>query len=121
MRLTKLLPISLSLIIISGCATRTEAPLTADMMSAPILRMDINQLQQTLGEPTRKVVKSGKEIWLYRQENSSGLAQLKGNCELQIGFDLPAVTSVTINETGTTPLAKPLEACRPFYERLRSY
>lgn len=119
MKLSHLIPVSLGLLLVSGCATRTEAPLTADMISAPILRMDIDQLQQKLGEPTRKIIKSGKEIWLYREENSSGLAQLKGNCELQIGFDLPAVTSVTINETGTTPLAKPLEACRPFYDRLR--
>lgn len=111
----------LSATLLSGCATRTEQPLSTDMISAPLLRMDIDTLQSRLGEPTRKVRKDGKELWIYREENSSGLAQLKGNCELEIGFTLPEVTSVTVRESGTTPLAKPLDACRPFYERLRSY
>lgn len=109
---------ALSAALLSGCATRTEMPLTTDMISAPILRMDIDQLQQRLGAPDRKLRRDGKEIWIYREENNSGLAQLKGNCELEIGFDLPAVTSVTIKETGTTPLAQPLDACRPFYNKL---
>ena len=106
--------------VTAGCATRSEMPLTTDMISAPLLRMDISQLENRLGAPTRKVRKDGKEVWIYREENSSGIAQLKGNCELEIGFDLPEVTSVTINESGTTPLAQPLDACRPFYEKLRS-
>ena len=109
---------ALSAALLTGCATRTAIPLTTDMISAPILRMDIDQLQQRLGAPDRKVRRNGKELWIYREENNSGLAQLKGNCELEIGFDLPSVTSVTIRESGTTPLAQPLDACRPFFDKL---
>ena len=105
--------------VAAGCATRTEQPLTTDMISAPLLRMDISELESRLGAPTRKFRKDGKEVWIYREENSSGLAQLKGNCELEIGFTLPEVTSVTVRESGTTLLAQPLDACRPFYNKLR--
>jgi len=114
-----LIAIGASLALVTGCATRSEMPLTTEMISVPILAMDISVLEQRLGTPTRKVRREGKEFWIYREENSTGLAQLKGNCELEIGFDLPAVTSLTIRESGTTPLAQPLDACRPFYNKIR--
>lgn len=116
--ITRTLSAILAVNLLAGCATRTEMPLTTDMISAPLLRMDIAELESRLGEPSRKVRKDGKEVWIYREENSSGLAQLKGNCELEIGFTLPEVTSVTVRESGTTPLAQPLDACRPFYQKL---
>lgn len=115
----KLLTLISAAALTTGCATRTEQPLTTDMISAPLLSMDISELESRLGAPTRKLRQDGKEVWLYREENSSGLAQLKGNCELEIGFTLPEVTSVTVRESGTTPLAQPLDACRPFYNKLR--
>lgn len=111
--------VAASTLVLVGCATRTELPLTTDMISEPLLRLDISSLESRLGQPTRKVRKDGEEVWIYREENSSGLAQLKGNCELEIGFTLPEVTSVTVRESGTTPLAQPLDACRPFYNKLR--
>jgi hypothetical protein len=117
--ITRTLSAILAVNLLAGCATHTEMPLTTEMISAPLLRMDIAELESRLGEPSRKVRKDGKEVWIYREENSSGLAQLKGNCELEIGFTLPEVTSVTVRESGTTPLAQPLDACRPFYQKLR--
>ena len=109
------------LALVAGCATRTEVPLTTDMISTPLLRMDILAVERVLGQPSRKLKSANEEVWVYVEENSSGLAQLKGNCEVEIGFTLPEATRVTVRESGTTPLAQPLDACRPFYEKLRTY
>lgn len=106
-------------LVLAGCATRTDAPLTNEQITQPLLKMNMQAVQTALGKPLRRLKKEGDEVWIYRQENSSGFAQLKGNCELQVGFTLSDVTSVTINESGTTPLAKPLDACRPFFDRLK--
>lgn len=117
----KTLVLCSALLVLAGCATRKDAPLTTEQINQPILKMDMQQVQNALGQPFRQTRNNGLETWIYRQENSSGMAQLKGNCELQIGFSQNDVTSVTLNESGTTPLAQPLDACRPFYDRLRQY